>query len=135
MALTFQDPALIEFNNNSLSDHNRSELSVDSERIERAHRTANGTMRKYHVADKRTFSVSWRDLPLNDADTVDGNWGAASLENFFNTTTDTFTMTIHNKDGSTADYTVFFEDGGFSKTHGKRVGPHYYDVRISVVEQ
>jgi hypothetical protein len=46
-----------------LSDNNRSELSVSFERIEYKQRMINGTMRSYHVADKKNFSTSWENLP------------------------------------------------------------------------
>jgi hypothetical protein len=46
-----------------LSDHNRSEMSFNSERIEKRERTINGRMRSYHIADKLTMSVSWNNLP------------------------------------------------------------------------
>jgi len=46
-----------------LSDHNRSEMSFNSERIERRERTINGRMRSYHIADKLKMSVSWSNLP------------------------------------------------------------------------
>jgi hypothetical protein len=46
-----------------LSDHNREEMSFNSERIERRERTINGRMRSYHIADKLTMSVSWNNLP------------------------------------------------------------------------
>jgi len=46
-----------------LSDNNRSELAVSFERIEYKQRMINGTMRSYHVADKKNFSTSWDKLP------------------------------------------------------------------------
>jgi hypothetical protein len=46
-----------------LSDHNRTEMSFNSERIEKRERTINGRMRSYHIADKLTMSVSWNNLP------------------------------------------------------------------------
>jgi hypothetical protein len=46
-----------------LSDHNRAEMSFNSERIEKRERTINGRMRSYHIADKLTMSVSWNNLP------------------------------------------------------------------------
>ena len=46
-----------------LSDHNRGEISVNTERIEQRKRMANGTMRSYHIADKLKMSVSWQMLP------------------------------------------------------------------------
>lgn len=46
-----------------LSDHNRSEISFSSDRIEQRQRTINGRMRSYHVADKLKISFSWTMLP------------------------------------------------------------------------
>ena len=46
-----------------LSDHNRSDMSFNFERIEKRERTINGRMRSYHIADKLTMSVSWNNLP------------------------------------------------------------------------
>jgi len=46
-----------------LSDHNRSEISFNSERIEKRERTINGRMRSYHIADKLIINVSWNMLP------------------------------------------------------------------------
>lgn len=46
-----------------LTDDGRSEMQIAIERIEYKKRMINGRMRSYHVADKKTFSVSWQDLP------------------------------------------------------------------------
>ena len=46
-----------------LSDHNRSEISFNTERIEKRQRTINGRMRSYHIADKLSISFSWNNLP------------------------------------------------------------------------
>jgi len=46
-----------------LSDHNRSEISIQKERIENKRRMINGTMRSYHIADKKRFSWSWSMFP------------------------------------------------------------------------
>ena len=46
-----------------LSDHNRSEISFNTERIEKRQRTINGRMRSYHIADKLNISLSWNNLP------------------------------------------------------------------------
>lgn len=72
MAMTFARPRLLRFNTNAVTDHNRSELGIDPERIESRKRMANGTMRKYFVADKHTFTVSWNDIPHLASQTVDG---------------------------------------------------------------
>jgi hypothetical protein len=46
-----------------LSDHNRSPISIATQRIEQRQRTINGRMRSYHVSDKLVISMSWSMLP------------------------------------------------------------------------
>lgn len=46
-----------------LTDDGRSELQISLDRIEYKKRMINGRMRSYHVADKKTFSAAWKDLP------------------------------------------------------------------------
>lgn len=68
---------------NKISEHNRSALELDTERIERVVRTSNGTLRKNHIADKRKFQLSWDMLPSYRTLTVDGGWGAEDLRTFY----------------------------------------------------
>lgn len=46
-----------------LSDDNRGAIDFKTERIETRERMINGRMRSFHIADKRTISVSWQMLP------------------------------------------------------------------------
>lgn len=46
-----------------LSDDNRNNIDFKSIRIEKRERMINGKMRSYHIADKRSVSVSWSMLP------------------------------------------------------------------------
>jgi len=46
-----------------LSDHNRSEISFNNQRIEQRQRTINGRMRSFYIADKLTINLSWNNLP------------------------------------------------------------------------
>jgi len=68
---------------NKITEHNRSPIELNVERIERAVRTSNGTLRKNHIADKRSFSMSWDMLPSYRTLTVDGGWGAEDLRQFY----------------------------------------------------
>ena len=68
---------------NKVSEHNRSPLEINVERIEAITRTSNGSLRKNHIADKRSFSVSWEMLPSYRDLTVDGGWGAEDLREFY----------------------------------------------------
>lgn len=106
----------------NITEHNRSELSVDSMRIEQTQRMSNGTLRKFHIADKKRFSVSWSMLPTYRTLTVDGYWGAEDLRTFY--TSDegkgTFRIRVNfAKDGTNQsssgyeEYTVSFTDCSF----------------------
>jgi hypothetical protein len=46
-----------------LSDHNRDEINISNQRIEKKQRMINGTMRSLHIADKLTITTSWNMLP------------------------------------------------------------------------
>jgi hypothetical protein len=46
-----------------LSDHNRGEIAIGSNRIENRKRMINGAMRSYHIADKLNISWDWDMLP------------------------------------------------------------------------
>jgi len=82
------------WNNVSITEHNRQSLSVSVDRIENMKRMANGTMRKYVIADKRKWSTSWDSLPDVTSATVDGKEGGLYIENFYNTTPGAFTLKI-----------------------------------------
>lgn len=131
--LTLLKPRLLVLDSLALSDHNRTELNVDVERIETVKRMANGTMRKYVVADKRTFSTSWTELPSLNNYTVDGYAGADALESFYNTHKGAFPLYIHLDVNVMQTYTVMFTD--FSKTLGKRAKNfNFYDIDITMEE-
>lgn len=66
-----------------ISEHNRQEFLVGSNRIEQSVRMANGTLRKFYVADKKSYSTSWTMLPSTSALTVDGGWGATEIKAFY----------------------------------------------------
>jgi len=70
---------------NKLTEHNRSSFTMDNNRIEQVQRTSNGTLRKFFIADKKTFSVSWDMLPSYRDITVDGAWGAEDIRTFYDT--------------------------------------------------
>lgn len=132
VAMKFPKNALMEWNNNKITDHNRSELSVDVERIESARRMANGTLRKYVIADKRSFSVSWEDLPNQRDWTVDGFWGGRDIEAFYNTNAGSFVLKVTSGDGVVESFTVVFKD--FSKSISKRGSFDFWQVDVSMEE-
>ena len=66
-----------------LSEHNRQPVSLDTNRIERSERMANGTMRKIFIADKYTIQCSWSMLPSMSTMTVDAGYGAEQIRSFY----------------------------------------------------
>ena len=128
-----------------VTEHNRSPLSINVNRIETGQRMANGTMRKYFVADKLSISVSWEMIPSFRNETVDGAWGAEDLKNFYESTAghDAFriklnptvfsTDLVEQSDGALADdytYTVMFSSCDF--TIIKRGLQPFWSVNLSL---
>lgn len=116
-----------------LSEHNRSEFSMIENRIEKSQRMANGTLRKYWVADKKSFSLSWTMLPGTSAYTVDGAYGAEEIRAFYESAAGqgTFRIKINlAKDGYDQDqsgyelYTVSFTNASFV-VQKRGIQPHY----------
>jgi hypothetical protein len=134
MALSGLRNAIMYWNGTKVTDHNRSALSVDVERIESKQRMADGTLRKYVIADKRTFSCSWDDLPSLTGQTVDGGMGAAAIEAFYLANQGAFTLVLYNNTNTIAGtYTVMFSE--YSKTIKKRyAGTELWSVDVSLEE-
>lgn len=124
--------SLMEWNNNKITDHNRSELSTDVNRIETPKRMANGSMRKYVIADKRTFSVSWSEVPHLKDYTVDGYWGGKEMETFYNTNAGVFTLKITNGDATVETFSVVFTS--FSRDLSKRGLYDFWNVSVEMEE-
>lgn len=132
-----------------ITDHNRAPLNMSIERIENSSRMANGTMRRYVVAKKREWSLSWENLPSRrnatkngrtGLTTVDGGWAGADIENFHNITDSAFLMRIRGGDDETKaitdptikEYTVMITD--FSKEVTKRGTVDLWSLDITLTE-
>ena len=118
---------------NKVTEHNRSPIELNVERIEMAVRTSNGTLRKNHIADKRSFSMSWDMLPSYRTLTVDEGWGAEDLRQFYlsDDGKKTFNIRINlAKTGSDQSssgyesYTVSFSNCSFSVLK-RGIQPHW----------
>lgn len=121
-----------------VTDHNRSPLSVTFESIERKQRMANGTMRKYVVARKRSWSCSWEMVPSTNSQptglqTVDGGMAGEDIEAFYKANTGAFNMQLHDGDGGIETVLVMISD--FSKEIEKR-GPRVdlWNIDITLEE-
>ena len=122
-----------------LTEHNRSELGISIQRIEQAQRMANGSLRKYFVADKKQFDVSWAMLPGTRGYTVDGQWGALDLIEFYNSTEGqgTFNIRLNFAKSGTSQESSGYEEytvscTSFSATLLKRGEVPFYNVSMSM---
>jgi hypothetical protein len=126
---------------NKVSEHNRSQFDISSERIEIQQRMSNGTLRKYFVADKKTFTLSWDMLPSYRTLTVDGAWGAEDLRTFYSSAQGQSSFSIRvnlAKDGTNQEsanyeeYVVVFSNCNFTVL--KRGMQPFWNVSITLVE-
>lgn len=120
-----------------ITDHKRSPLSVSVERIEKKQRMVNGTLRRYTVAKKRTWSCSWDMLPstntkANSLKTVDGGYSGEQIETFHNTTNGAFQMQLRRGDGTVETVTVMITD--FSKEIVKRGVVDFWNISLTLEE-
>jgi hypothetical protein len=128
-----------------LTEHNRQPLSINTERIESSQRMANGTLRKYFIADKLILDVSWEMIPSFRNETVDGGWGAEDIKNFYESSAGrgAFRVKINptvfdpalvqEQDGALADdytYTMVFTSCDFTVL--KRGLQTFWSVNISL---
>ena len=77
------DPAVTTLGWRNITEHNRSEITINPGRIQQTKRMANGSLRKFYIADKKTFTMSWSMVPSYRTLTVDGYWGAEDLRVFY----------------------------------------------------
>jgi hypothetical protein len=151
--LALSKPSLIRLTDGTttwyLSDHNRSDVQETNEQIEKTSVSASGTKRKYVVAVKRSWSISWTMLPGLTSQTVDGGLGAANLKSFYDSNVDnTLSLSFYVGDTSAATgtgtlatpaYTATVFISSFNRTIKKRFGAgnqaiDYWDCQIDFTE-
>lgn len=122
-----------------ISDHSRSPLSVSYERIGRDQRMGNGTLRRYTITKKRTWTASWEMLPSTNTpaaggmSTADGGYGGLQIEAFHAANDGAFQMQLRRGDSTIETVTVMITD--FSKEVVKR-GPRVdlWNLSITLTE-
>ena len=132
-----------------ITDHNRAPIQVSVERIESSNRMANGTMRRYVIAKKKEWTLSWDNLPSRrnpvkggktGLTTVDGGWAGEDIEAFHNSKDGAFLMRIRggddeNKlitDSTIEEYNVMITS--FSKEITKRGIVDLWSLSITLTE-
>lgn len=99
--MTWKTNTLVEWSTDGgntwikVTDHGRASLDISTERIGTDQRMVGGTMRRYVVAKKKTFSLDWENLPDKNVTflangTTYGKW----LEQFYMNTDGPFLMRL-----------------------------------------
>lgn len=116
----------------ALTEHNRQPVQVTYERIEKRGRMINGTLRKVVIADKRTWSISWSDVPDNNLLTVDNKLGARSIEALYTANAGAIGLQINDGTVSERVNVVIKE---FSKKINKRLPAiNLWDITLDLEE-
>jgi hypothetical protein len=131
--MTFARPTGLAIDFEDLTDHNRSPIDIRYERIHDTIRTQFGELRKYHRADKRTFTVGWSMLPETSQHTVDGALGAREMEELFVSKTGKVDLLVSYDFGDDEVVPCIITDFGIELI--KRWKPtNYYAVSIILEE-
>lgn len=130
-------PSIMKWAGILITDHNRSPLQESVELIERKARMANGTLRKYVVAKKKTWSCSWEMLPAVNTvaggmSTVDGGMAGQAMLDFYIANNGPFVMQLFYGDSTVTSYTVMFND--FTREITKRGMVDLWSVSASIEE-
>lgn len=137
-----------------LTDDGRDAVSIQPQRIENKQRMINGRMRSYYIADKRTFSTSWENMPsrktrptVSDGRTntiTSDNFGAGQdIKDWFETHSgDFWMMLVYDADATVGGathtnqvelYNVFFESFNYDIIKRGQYND-LWSVSISLVE-
>ena len=126
-----------------VSEHNRSPINIYVDRFEKTQRMSNGSLRKIWIADKKTISASWSDIPTYSTLTVDGGMGAEDIRAFYlNKGKGTFKVKISYNAVSARDEIVLASFTSCTFSISKRnvrsttasVPQEFWDVSLSLEE-
>lgn len=115
-----------------VTEHNRAPLDVSWDSIETSQRMIDGTLRKWVVARKRTWSTSWDMVPHSNIRTVDGGWGGEEMKAFYLSKPAEFSMQITQPDGTRERVLVMFKS--FDVSVEKRGLYEMWNVSASIEE-
>ena len=115
---------------NAITEHNRQPVGVTVNRIEKRTRMANGMLRTWIIADKKTWTVSWTMLPHLAVNCVDGKWGGKEMQDFYNAHP-IFTLQVKTTDATNL-YNVIFNQ--FDKTIVKRGTYDLWSLNVTIEE-
>lgn len=127
-------PSLLTFDGQEVTEHNRQPMSVSPTPSMQEKRMVNATLRRYVVAVKRKWSISWSDTFSKAEWVVDGYMSGEEIKDFYeDMNMGEFMLGITYGDGSTEEVLVMFDD--FSHTVNKRTTDFdIWDFDVSLVE-
>ena len=125
--------SIVMFDGNPVTEANRSALSVTTEKLMEEKRMVNGTLRRYVVAEKRRWKLSWQDLFSKTEWVVDGAWSGEDMYQFYLDNPGEFTLTVTFGDGTSEQVLVMFEDFSYDITR-RTTDFDFWDVDLSLVE-
>ena len=114
------------------TEHNRAPLDVSWESIDTSERMIDGTLRRWLVTRKRTWTTSWEMVPHSNTRTVDGGMGGEDMEAFYMSKPAEFAMEIRKPDGSNERVLVMF--ASFDKSVEKRGAYEFWNISVSIEE-
>lgn len=106
MPLVLPIDTIMRFDGNRITDQGRGELSEASEQLKNEVRMVTGTLRRYVVAEKRTWSCSWDNVFSKKS--IDGGWAGEQVRDFYYATPGEFLLTLTQGDGTTEEILVMF---------------------------
>lgn len=149
--------AIMFWNGNKITDHGRGELDMTTERIGTDKRMNNGLMRRQFIANKRTWTIAWENIPSTNSilagyKTADGGYAGEDIESFYKTTPGPFRLVLRRgsanglstpsgattvgtefADSNFEGYDVFITD--FTKAVTRRgVNGDFWNVNITLVQ-
>lgn len=135
MAQQFRYPALVKLNNTELTDESRGPLQESRDERAVTVDLASGRKRKFIQGIRKKWDMTWENVAIDAASTVDGKAGRNEIR-VLAQTGGTLTLTI--QDGVNPDevYSVFIDS--YSDDVVMRRGPgdmRRYTVNLSLVEE
>lgn len=128
------DNTIMLWNGVEVSDHGRGPLQQNTERVGTDKRMADGTLRRQHIGIKRTWQVSWENLPSTNTvstgyKTVDGGMAGEDIEAFYFSQIQKFRMVL--KRGSAVNLAV---PSGASTAGAPFQDQNFYGVDVMITD-
>jgi hypothetical protein len=151
----WKDNAIMTWAGTKVTDHGRQPLSESVERFGTDKRMADGTLRRMHTASKRTWAVTWDNIPSTNTvvtgyKTVDAGMSGEQIEDFYFANPGKFRLVLRRgsaKDIATPnplESALHYEDANFyvvnvmitefSKEVRKRGAVDFWNMSVTLEE-